>query len=152
MSDMMFANAVTLGEMPYYGDHRPKPAPEKRLCPSCRESYLSRYNRSDVCFACEESHRVVSTRPQPKPQTKRDAWMEKRLDEALAAARTLTPIFSSGQLAQALGIQTNAACSRLRQLAARGDVREVGSAVPTGVPLKGRDSRKAVLMWSAESR
>ena len=121
-----------------------------RYCAACRadsRAVLSFYNDADTCWPCQTKARLRGIDPAPKELVRNRSAADRdiRLDHALDICRTLTPIFSTYQLAKGLGINVHGAAGVLRGLRLRGVVEQHGATVLSGPRIDNR--RHQVAMW-----
>ena len=137
-------NGYTMGNFtPTYRTYTSVPV---RVCLGCR-AVISRYNSGEYCWPCSSSGRIAAATTGIVIRTKADRFREERLAAVLAIAETLPQPFSSAQIAEKVGINSNSAHAYLRQLVRRGSVRTAEKAIPTDRPRAGRDARRPVQMW-----
>ena len=121
-------HAVTMPELPFYGDTRPGKPVDQRVC-LCG-TVLSRYNGSDTCWPCERSANplhVVPAPPPPRINHETEAMArEARVLDALPLAASLAQPFTTPMLADALGVSSWAAANTVNALVRRGLVVKAG--------------------------
>lgn len=119
--------AVSLAQMPFYGDTRPGKPSIERYC-SCG-TVLSRYNPAEVCFPCEERANPLHVVPAPIPRINHENEAlnrEARVTAAFDIVASLAQPFTAPMVAEALGVSSWAASNTINALVRRGLVAKAG--------------------------
>ena len=116
-------HAVTMPELPFYGDTRPGKPVDQRVC-LCG-TVLSRFNSSDTCWPCEERSRdTYPSGPVLAHYTgagmKRAQDSAQRDDAAMKIIRKLPDVFSTFDYADAARRNVTSAGSILNALKRHG--------------------------------